>query len=127
MGVKQSFRETFAVPDTTGTYAAERITFGVAGPGTMPEAGVDRITSSIEDADSAGAEVELWLRKNQPTAVAGVPDDEDDYYFSGESHTAGTMTVELASWRGAQIRVKSTGVAGDVVVNANSAGRDNNA
>ena len=112
MAARFSSRTSFAVPATSGTYAPERITFGSDNPSTPPDALLG-LTSLLESAP-AGAVVEVWL----PKIGAAVPAADADYFFSGDSHTSGRITVPLASWPGAQIRVKSGGTAGTAVVNA---------
>jgi hypothetical protein len=131
-------RLTFNVPGVSGNYANERITFGFYGPGETPDLGYFGITALLEAPVPAGAVLELWLAKNAPpanpgtaantsggpqgagggaAAVPGAPSDSD-YAYSGQFITSGSATWPLASWRGAQLRLRSGGTPGAVTVSA---------
>ncbi len=112
MAARYQDRQSFNVPATSGTYAPERITFGSASTNVIPDALLG-LTSLLESAPT-GATVEIWL----PKLGAAVPATDADYFYSGDSHTSGRLTVPLASYPGAQIRVKSGGTAGAAVVDA---------
>lgn len=98
-----SLRTTFTVSVNSGTYAAERITLP-----TVPLTGVTALIEALP----ASATVELWFLR-----AGGNPADDDDYLLSGlDRDSAGASTWPLAGYVGAQIRAKSGGTEGDVVV-----------
>ena len=105
-------RKTFAVPAGAGAYAPERITFG-APSADVPARGLLGVTVLIESAPT-GAEVELWL----PKIGAAVPAVDADYFLF--QTISASATVALASYPGAQIRVKSGGTAGDCDVSVSA-------
>lgn len=111
MSVKFAIRQSFTVPAGSGQYAPEAITLAqgsAAGAGKPQLLGV----TALIEAAIANAVVELWLLK-----IGGDPTANGDYFFSGKSTTTGD-TFPLASWPGAQLRVKSGGTAGNHIVNA---------
>lgn len=102
--------KTFVV-GTTG-YAAERLTFGTHATVIPDQAVYVGITALVKSAP-AGAVLELWL----PTF--GATDLDNDYYNTGKSISGtGAETWPLASWVGAQLRAKSGGTSGNMVVDA---------
>lgn len=109
-------RATFAVPATSGQYAPERITFmppaGPAGVPTFPIL-LAAVTALLESGP-AGAVVELWLPKVGTTP----PGVDADFTYTGKGITIGSETWLLASYPGAQLRVRSGGTAGAAVVSA---------
>lgn len=104
-------RVTFAVPAGAGSYAPERITFAPSSA-DVPASGLLGATVLIESAPAA-AVVELFLLK-----VGGDPTVDADYILFKTALTS--ETVALASYPGAQIRVKSGGTAGNCVVSASA-------
>lgn len=135
--VKQKDRKTFAVPLTSGDYAAERITFGAVSTG-LAEQSFMGVTALIESgptgaAGPSGAVVELWLPKVADSTEGKASFDDADYHYAGlvvaSPRTAvvsavstgatvsyGSATWPLAGYPGAQLRVRSGGVAGSLVV-----------
>lgn len=111
--VKEKFNKTFTVPVTSGNYASEKITFGVVPSGVQEDSGIGGITALIESAP-AGASLELWLPK------LGASNLSSDYFYSGVSITSGMFTVPLAAYPGAQLRCKSGGTSGNMIVDATS-------
>jgi hypothetical protein len=99
-------RQTFTVPATNGQYAAEVIT--LAGTADVPSRPLYAITALVETLGGAtGAVVELWLLRS-----GGDPTNAAHYFNSGSSITStGSNTWPLAAWSGAQLRVRSAGVA----------------
>jgi hypothetical protein len=61
----------------------------------------------------AGCVAELWLLKYK-----GDPTNDAHWIYMGKSITAGGDTFPLASFYGAQIRVRSGGTAGSAIVTA---------
>lgn len=117
--VKERFRTSFTVPAGAGSYAPEVMTFGVV-PSTVIQDGLTGVTLLIETVGLAtGAIFELWLPKVVGTTDTP-PDISTGYFNSGLSITAGAETWALASYPGAQIRVKSAGVAGTAIANGSA-------
>lgn len=117
--VKERQRVSFTVPAASGSYAFERLTFGVV-PDGVPEQSYFGVTASV-DASVASSTIELWL----PRVDAGTKHPstfiDSDYQYSGESIAAtGAETWTLAGYPGAQIRVKSGGTGGTVTVSASA-------
>lgn len=113
---KERYRVTFVCPAGAGSYAPERITFG-ATAANVSQDGFTGVTALIETVGAAtGAILELWLPKVNPDSTTPLADS--DYSNSGLSITSGAETWAFASYPGAQLRVKSAGVAGSVVVSA---------
>jgi hypothetical protein len=112
---REQVRTTFTVPAGAGSYAPERLTFGLAFEGIIQEA-YQSLAILVEGGTAAPALVELWLPKDgaRPDA-AGAPEDAD-YVFSGQVMASGLLVLPLAGYFGAQLRVKSVGVAGTVIV-----------
>lgn len=112
---KEKYRQSFTVPETTDAYAPEFITFGKRTAGAqILEDGFTGVTVMVEQAVS-GAIVELWLPK------VGAVDETDDYFYSGRAlDEAISETWALASYPGAQLRVKSGGTEGSCVLNASA-------
>jgi hypothetical protein len=102
-------RQTFTVPVTSGQYAPEFITFAPGNTNTVPISLIG-VTTLVES-NVATAKVELWLLQKgaDPTASGS--------YFLFNSDV-GNATIALASYPGAQLRVKSGGTAGSMIVNA---------
>lgn len=110
---KYKARQSFTVPATNGNYATERIS--LASPSeNAPSPGLLGVTIAPEPGGAADAVAELWLLQ-----IGGDPTDDGDYFYSGKSVTSGgeATTIPLASYPGAQIRVKSGGTSGSLVVN----------
>lgn len=105
-----AIRQSFAVPVTSGQYAPEVITLAHSTAALTPISLLG-VTALIE-ALVASATVELWLLK-----IGGNSATSTDYFYAGKSTTTGD-TWPLASWPGAQLRVKSGGTAGTCIVNA---------
>lgn len=104
---------TFSLPSTSGSYSAQRLTFGEVGSGQAKES-YQGITVSV-DTSVASMTVELWL----PSVAADVPFIDGDYTYSGKSIGAtGSETWALAGYPGCQIRVKSGGTGGSPVLSA---------
>lgn len=107
-------RVTFTVPVTSGQYAPERLS--LASPSASnaqvspPLIGV---TALIESAPASAA-IELWLLK-----VGATDPTADANFFLYDSSTA-SKTWPLASYRGAQLRAKSGGSAGNLVCSASA-------
>lgn len=112
-------RVSFTVPVTAATYAPERITFGGVESRTngQPQIGILGVTAMIESNAATGAVIEIWLPKMGAVLTNDTPADAE-YFFSGWQLGAGAVTIPLAAYFGAQIRVKSGGTAGACVVNA---------
>lgn len=103
-------RASFVVPVTSGNYAPESITFGVAGSRPIDLLGVTVLAETLP----ASAAVELWVLKH-----GGTHGTSADYFHFGDALTsAGGKTWSLASVGGAQIRVKSGGTSGTAAINA---------
>ena len=104
---------TFSLPAASGSYSAQRITFGEVASGQAKET-YQGITVSV-DTTVANMSVELWL----PKFTATVPFLDTDYQYTGKSIGAtGGETWALAGYPGCQIRVKSGGTAGPPVISA---------
>lgn len=113
MAARYKSRVSFTVPATAGQYAPERITFPETfSATTVPDVGLLGITALIESNAATGATLELWLPKIGATGI------DADYTFSGISASSGLLYQALASFPGAQLRAKSAGVAGAMVVSA---------
>lgn len=104
-------RKTFVVPVTAGNYAPEVITFAASANGSVSP-GLLGVTVLVEAAVAA-AVIELWLLK-----VGGDPTLNGSYFL--HQTLANGQTVALASYPGAQIRVKSGGTAGNCTINASA-------
>lgn len=105
-------KNTFVVPVTAGQYAPERIQFNSQSAADV-QAEIRSVTALVEST-VATAVVELWLLKANAD-----PSVDANYVLHGTIVTAtGGATVSLAGWRGAQIRVKSGGTAGSMIVSA---------
>lgn len=104
-------RVSFTVPVTSGNYAPERITFAAQNTSCVspPLLGV----TVLEEAKVATATVELWLLKQ-----GGDPTADASYFLYASS--VGSATTPLASYPGAQLRVKSGGTAGSHIINASA-------
>lgn len=110
---KQMGTRTFSLPAASGSYSAERLTFGEVASGQAKES-YQGITVVV-DTTVASMSVELWL----PSVAADYPFLDDDYKYSGKSIGAtGSETWALAGYPGCQIRVKSGGTAGSPVISA---------
>jgi len=106
-------RSSFTVPATSGQYAPERITFpGTFASGLVPDEGLLGLTALIESNTATGATLELWLPKIGATGI------DADYTVTSTTATAGAINLALASYPGAQLRVKSGGSAGTMTVSA---------
>lgn len=103
-----SERKSFVVPAESGTYAPERIQLNSASAATpsVPLLGVTALLESMPASSAA----ELWLLK-----AGGDPTTDADYFLYASSTSSTTWS--LASWKGAQVRVKSGGTAGTAIVN----------
>lgn len=110
MAARFSERKSFAVPAGAGSYAPERITFGSAST-SVPNAGLLGVTAVVESYP-ANAVLELWLLK-----IGGIVGTDADYFLY-KSITVGGETWPLASYPSVQLRVKSGGTSGTMVVNA---------
>lgn len=109
-------RTSFTVPAGNGSYAPERITIPNAFNAALSETTcLLGVTALVEASGASGAIVELWLPKVGNGVTTGI---DADYTYSGNFLTSGSLTWPLASYPGAQIRVKSVGSAGTTVVNA---------
>lgn len=113
MAVKFKLRQSFTVPVTSGQYAPERIQLNAGSAGLISAPALLGVTALVEQA-VASAIVELWLLGLQ----AGLDPTQDASYFYAGKSTATGDTFPLASWPGAQLRVKSGGTAGTQIVNA---------
>lgn len=115
-------RITAAVPSTSGNYATERITFGASAVG-VGEQTISGITCLLESGGTASTTVELWVRRESGDDKAQSAMTDADYTLAG-SDFASLSAAGLKSWTfaggivGAQIRVKSGGVAGPSNVSA---------
>jgi hypothetical protein len=111
-------RVSFAVPVGAGAYAPERISINRPSSQVAAESlGIKSIEALIE-AVVAASVLELWLLK-----VGGDPTADADHFFSGLTLTgaaAGQALWSLSNWAGAQLRAKSGGTAGSLVVNASA-------
>lgn len=111
-------RQEFAVPAGAGSYAPQRITFGVVGSG-QPEIALQGLTAAIEGSGVASAVLELWMPRLDAGTKHPSTYSDGDYSFSGKTLTAsGAETWPLAGYPGAQIRVKSGGTAGTMTVSS---------
>ena len=127
-------RQAFTVPTTSGNYAPERLTFGAPPTpvakdqfgntlGSPVEVGLLGITFLLEATQIASCVAELWLPQLgtlSPSSSSGdgVAPTDSNYTYSGYSISSGALTVPLASFVGAQIRVKSGGSSGTQTVSA---------
>ena len=114
MSARKDMQEvTFSLPAASGSYSAERITFGEVISGQAKES-YQGITVLVVTS-VATMTVELWL----PKVSADHPFIDGDYTYTGKSIGAtGGETWALAGYPGAQIRVKSGGTAGSPVISA---------
>ncbi len=135
MQSKESKRLLVNVPSVSGDYAEERITFGVCsyneGSGTADVSYLG-VTALIEGGWPAGATVELWLPSVADANVSAAGRANGNYFYAGlvlaQAGTAyaptgatasfGSATWPLAGYPGAQLRVKSGGIAGSVYLSA---------
>jgi len=114
---KEKYKMSFTVPAASGSYAPERIAFGEVKSGQAPDS-FQGVTAAVLTT-VASATVELWLPR---VDIAGGTHLDTDYTYSGQALDAatGAETFVLAGWPGAQIRVKSGGSAGTMVVSASA-------
>lgn len=105
-------KTTFVVPVTSGQYAPERIQLNTQSA-TDVQMEIRSVTALIESTVAA-AVVELWLLE----ASADPALDASYSLYATLATATGGATANLAGWRGAQIRVKSGGTAGSMVVSA---------
>jgi hypothetical protein len=117
---KERARITFNVPAKSGDYANERITFGAVGSGTYAQSFVE--VTALAETLVTGATVELWLPQVPDPNVASDARTDANYYNSTLTPltTQGAVVWATSAWPGAQIRVKSGGVAGAMTVSASS-------
>jgi len=108
-------RASFTVPAGAGSYAPERIQLNSQST-AVPSPRLSSVTVLVESA-VATAVAELWLLK----AGNSADPTNDANYVLVQTVTNG-QTVNLADWRGAQIRVKSGGTAGSQVMSASAVG-----
>lgn len=106
------------VPQTSGQYAEEVITFGPVGVGDAEE--FYRQIGAVVHNLVAGASVELWLAKVTPGGTLASDRAYDGYVNSSLTPltTQAFQNWVLPAWPGAQIRVKSGGTAGVMGVSA---------
>jgi hypothetical protein len=106
---KHSGTQDFTVSAVADEYAPERLNLCKL---TAAEAYESLIgVTALVEAGVAAAVVELWLLKR-----GGDPADDAHFFNTGKSITAsGSETWPLASWDGAQLRVKSGGTAGTLI------------
>jgi hypothetical protein len=107
--------QVFAVPLTSGLYAPERITLASLGNVPASSDALLGITILMETGGPGGSVAELWLLKN-----GGSPLNDAHWFYSGKSISSGAETWPLASWAGAQVRVKSGGASGNLTVHASA-------
>lgn len=112
MALKFSDHQSFTVPLTSGNYAPERVRLAGGNPLVNAPALLG-VTALIESNTATSAVLELWLQQpGQDPAL------DASYFNSGKSIVSGGETWPLASWPGAQLRAKSGGTAGAMVVDA---------
>lgn len=112
MAAQYSGTTNFVVPAGAGSYAPQFLTLAKPNASAARDALIG-VTALIEQG-VATAVLELWLLKR-----GGDPANSADFYNTGKSITAaGAETWPLASWDGAQLRVKSGGTAGTMIVSA---------
>lgn len=112
MASQYSGSKNFTVPVGAGTYAPERLTLAKASQSQAYDSLIG-VTALIEQGVAA-AVLELWLLKR-----GGDPTNDAHFMNTGKSITAsGSETWPLASWDGAQLRAKSGGTAGTLIVSA---------
>lgn len=114
---KETYRQTVNVPGVAGNYG-EFITFGDTTPGGGPQY-FREITALVETL-VAGAVVELWLPQVPDGSVAASDMSSGNYYNSGMTPLSaqGAVRWQLSAWPGAQLRVKSGGTPGAMVISA---------
>lgn len=132
VSVLEKARVTMNLPAVSGDYAEERITFGKVSPGQQ-EVSLTGITALLEGSPPSGASVELWLPKVADAGESHADfSDVDDYYFAGQVLAApratfaaagsevsyGSATWPLAAYPGGQLRGRSGGAGGEMVVSA---------
>lgn len=112
---------SFTVPGVSGNYASERITFGAVGVGEIGQS-FREVTALVEGPFVSGATLELWLPRVADGTEAASARTDADYFNSGLTPLTSTGAVrwQVSAWPGAQIRVKSGGVPGSLVVSASS-------
>jgi hypothetical protein len=109
---QQSGSKSFTLGAGVGTYAPERLNLCKASQNEAYQ-NLIGVTALIESG-VATAVLELWLLKR-----GGDPTNDAHFFNTGKSLTAsGAETWPLASWDGAQLRAKSGGTAGSLVVSA---------
>ena len=114
MAAQFATRQSFTVPASAGTYAPEVITFARANTSTAPVSLVG-LTAIVESNAATGATLEVWLLK-----INGDPSASGDYFLSSLSLASGSATFPLASYPGVQLRAKSGGTSGAMVINASA-------
>jgi hypothetical protein len=111
-----SQKVSFTVPAGAGSYAPETIDFSSQNAAVLSEQ-IERVTAVVAAA-VATAVLELWFLD-----VASDPTNAGNYHLFGpiaNGAAVGGATVEVADYRGVQIRAKSGGTAGSVVVSASA-------
>lgn len=107
-------RATFTVPAGSGSYAPERIQLNSQTTGVISPR-LSSVAVLVEVA-VATAVAELWLLK---AGAAADPTNDANYFLFS---TISSTMLFLPSWRGAQIRVKSGGTAGNLTASVVAAG-----
>ena len=136
---KQRARQVFTVPNTSGNYAEERITFGAPANAGDREESFQGVTVVLEDVGTDGHHqapqlvvAEVWVGQVPDGNVSGYQMTDANYWFSGlvvvpanvaytpvgVTVSYGSGTWPLAGWPMVQIRVKSGGIGGPVTVSA---------
>lgn len=128
---KEKARVTFNLPNVSGNYANERITFGRVGgqgvaaaaegiSGGQREQSFSGFTATAETLVT-GAAVELWLAQNEDDVTKHSAFTDANYYNSGLTPLLAQGTINwslIAGCSGAQIRVKSGGTVGPMAISA---------
>lgn len=126
---KEKGRVVANVPAVSGSYAEERITFGDQSTG-LGEQSFMAVTALVESAVAA-ATLELWLPQVAQSVGEPASFTDANYYFTGKSLPASggaaltngqgiAETWTLAGYPGAQIRVKSGGIPGQMPISASA-------
>lgn len=136
---KQRARVTVTVPNTSGNYAEDRITFGDSASAGDRGESFQGVSVLIEDTGSDGSHqapsgvvVELWLGQVPDPTMSAYTATDANYFFAGQvvvpanvvyipvgvSVSYGMGTWPLAGWPLAQLRVKSGGVGGLCTISA---------
>ncbi len=120
MPARYSVSGVVAVPAAAGTYAAggDLMLHGAAynaltGHDTV---GIDTVTVLLQSALPAGAVVELWLMNPLAYDFTNIAN-----FFLAQTaiiNAVGQVTIALASWPAARIRIKSGGTSGNVTISA---------